>query len=46
MSSAVTCLSRRGEQVLIGSAIVHSDIREAAVRATLDALNRRLEQPA
>lgn len=46
VSSAVTCLSRRGEQVLIGSAIVHSDIREAAVRATLDALNRRLEQPA
>lgn len=42
--SAVTCLSRNAEETFVGSAIVRSDLREAAVRATLDALNRRLER--
>jgi hypothetical protein len=44
VQSAVTCLSAGGEQTYLGSAIVRDDLREAAVRATLDALNRRLEQ--
>lgn len=42
VQSAVTCLSRAGEEVYIGTAIVRTDLREAAVRATLDALNRQL----
>jgi len=44
VSAAVTFLTRDGEEVYVGSAIVRGDEREAAVRATLDALNRRLEQ--
>ncbi|MBA2530441.1 MAG: hypothetical protein H0V19_10890 [Euzebyales bacterium] len=40
--SAVTWLTRQGEETFVGSAIVGPDVREAAVRATLDALNRRL----
>jgi hypothetical protein len=44
VSAAVTFLTRDGAEVHVGSAIVRGDEREAAVRATLDALNRRLEQ--
>lgn len=44
VSAAITFLTRAGEEVHIGSALVRGDEREAAVRATLDALNRRLEQ--
>jgi hypothetical protein len=44
VQSAVTCLTASGEETYIGSAIVRDDVREAAVRATLDALNRRLER--
>lgn len=40
--AAVTCLSGEGEETFLGSAMVRDDLREAAVRATLDALNRRL----
>lgn len=46
VQSAVTCLAPSGEHTYIGAAIVRDDLREAAVRATLDALNRRLEQTA
>lgn len=39
---AVAMLSGAGEEVMIGSAMLRDDAREGAVRATLDALNRRL----
>ena len=42
VQSAVTCLTREGEELYVGSALARGDIREAAVRATLDAINRRL----
>jgi hypothetical protein len=42
--AAVTFLTSAGEETFIGTAIVRTDLREAAVRATLDALNRRFEQ--
>jgi hypothetical protein len=42
--SAVTFLTASGEETFIGTAIVRADLREAAVRATLDALNRRFER--
>jgi len=35
---------RRSEEVAVGSALVNNDMDHAAVRAILDALNRRLEQ--
>lgn len=45
VQAAVTCLSpARGVEWLYGSAPVRGDARDAAARATLDALNRRLEQ--
>ncbi|HUH08805.1 MAG TPA: hypothetical protein VML96_13475 [Egibacteraceae bacterium] len=44
VQSAVTCLTRQGEEVFVGTAFVVNDVREAAVRATLDALNRRLDR--
>lgn len=34
---------RRNQEQLVGCAIVKRDLREACVRATLDAMNRRLE---
>lgn len=42
--AAVTCLTNSGEETFVGTAIVRGDLREAAVRATLDALNRRFER--
>jgi hypothetical protein len=42
--AAVTMLSHAGEEVLLGSAWVRGGVEEAAARATLCALNRRLEQ--
>lgn len=39
---AVTTLTHAGESVDIGSAFVRGDLRESTVRATLDAVNRRL----
>jgi hypothetical protein len=44
VQSAVTMLSRTGEELFVGSALVRGDVQEAAVRATLCALNRRLER--
>ncbi len=44
VSAAITFLTRGSEEIHVGSALVRGDEREAAVRATLDALNRRLEQ--
>lgn len=39
----VTMLSSRGTERLSGSAMVREDVRQAYIRATLDAVNRRLE---
>lgn len=39
---AITLITPSGEQTLVGCAIVKSDDREAVVRATLDAVNRKL----
>lgn len=39
---AVGVISSEYEEVLLGSALVKSDVREAVVKATLDALNRKL----
>jgi hypothetical protein len=40
---AVTMLSASGSERLTGAANVREDVRQAAIRATLDALNRRVE---
>lgn len=39
---SVTLITSAGEQVLVGSAILKNDYGEAVVKATLDAMNRRL----
>ncbi|QBI18922.1 hypothetical protein ER308_04765 [Egibacter rhizosphaerae] len=41
-SIAVTVLTLDGQDQHIGSALIRGDLRESAVRATLDAVNRRL----
>jgi hypothetical protein len=40
---ALTMLSSGGSEKLTGAAGVREDVRQAAIRATLDALNRRVE---
>ena len=40
---ALTLLAGRGEEPLLGVAAVRDDLERAVVRATLDALNRRVE---
>lgn len=40
---SLTMLSARGTERLTGAAAVREDVRQAVIRATLDALNRRLE---
>lgn len=40
---SVTMVSGNGTDRLTGSAVVREDVRQAAIRATLDAVNRRLE---
>ncbi|MBX6371860.1 MAG: hypothetical protein IRZ02_06360 [Acidothermus sp.] len=40
---AVTMLTGSGSERLTGAAAVREDVRQAAIRATLDALNRRVE---
>jgi len=40
--AAVTYVDKSGEQLLIGSSINLGDIKEAVVKATLDAVNRRI----
>ena len=40
---AITMLSTAGSERLTGAAAVREDVRQAVIRATLDALNRRLE---
>lgn len=42
VQAAVTVLTPAEENAHVGSALVRGDVREAAVRATLDAVNRRL----
>ena len=39
----VTMVSSSGTDRLTGSAVVREDVRQAAIRAALDAVNRRLE---
>lgn len=39
----VTMVSSQGTDRLTGSAVVREDVRQAAIRAALDAVNRRLE---
>lgn len=39
----LTLLTGRGGETLTGAATVRDDVRQAVIRATLDALNRRLE---
>ena len=39
----LTLLSAQGSEPLTGAAAVRDDVRQAVIRATLDALNRRLE---
>jgi hypothetical protein len=39
----LTMLSSRGSERLTGAAVVRDDVRQAVIRATLDAVNRRLE---
>lgn len=41
---ALTMVGRGGSERLTGAAAVREDVRQAVIRATLDALNRRLEQ--
>jgi hypothetical protein len=40
---SLTMLSAKGTERLTGAATVREDVRQAVIRATLDALNRRLE---
>lgn len=44
VSVAVTCLTPEGQDQHVGTAFVRGDLREAAVRAALDAVNRRLHR--
>jgi hypothetical protein len=39
----VTMLTNTGSERLTGAAGVRDDVRQAAIRATLDAVNRRVE---
>ena len=39
----VSMLTRLGSERLTGVSVVREDVRQAVIRATLDALNRRLE---
>ncbi|WDU82613.1 hypothetical protein [Caloramator sp. Dgby_cultured_2] len=40
----VNALVTGNEEALVGSAIVRKDLNEAIARATLDAINRRIEK--
>jgi hypothetical protein len=40
---SVTMVSSTGTDRLTGSAVVRDDVRQATIRAALDAVNRRLE---
>ena len=40
---SVTMVSGTGTDRLTGSAVVRDDVRQATIRAALDAVNRRLE---
>jgi hypothetical protein len=40
--AVIVFAGRQGEELVVGSAISSGDIDEAAVKAVLDALNRRL----
>lgn len=40
----VSTISPNGEEMLVGATVVRGDIKEAVVKATLDAVNRRLQR--
>jgi hypothetical protein len=40
----VTLVTSHGSERLTGAAVVREDVRQAVIRATLDAVNRRIEQ--
>ena len=40
----VSTISPNGEEMLVGATLVRGDIKEAVVKATLDAVNRRLQR--
>lgn len=40
----VNLVTRRDEETLVGSAIIKDDTNEAVVKATLDAINRRIQK--
>ncbi|MEO6713577.1 MAG: hypothetical protein ABIM89_09140 [Mycobacteriales bacterium] len=42
--AGVTLVSSRGVERLTGAAVVREDVRQACIRATLDAVNRRIEK--
>jgi hypothetical protein len=42
--AGVTLVSSRGVERLTGAAVVREDVRQAVIRATLDAVNRRIEK--
>jgi hypothetical protein len=40
----IALIAKSGEEIMIGSAIVRKDVYEAIAKATLDAINRRVQQ--
>lgn len=44
VSVVVNMINRGQEEALVGSAIIRNDINEAIVKATLDAVNRRVQK--
>lgn len=42
MIAAISVINFHQEQLLVGTAIIKSDLKEAVVKATLDAINRKL----
>lgn len=42
--AGITLVTLRGTERLTGAAVVREDVRQAVIRATLDALNRRIEK--
>ena len=44
VSILITCMGKSYEELLTGSSVVSGDLREAIVKATLDAVNRRINK--
>jgi len=41
---AITYIDKNGEELLIGSSVVLGDLKEAIIKATLDAVNRKIKK--